>query len=305
MSALPEEIIVVEAEQDQRLDVFLAQSVATLPSRSFAKKMIEDQLVRVNGAVVKPRHALQEGDRVVVDWSSVVWPQTELVSEDLPLDVFYEDDDLLVVHKPIGLTVHPLENQWCGTLVNRLIHHCDHLSTINGDKRPGIVHRLDKETSGLMVVAKTNKAHRRLAKKFERHEVYKQYVALVEGEVAFDEGVIDTPIGRHPKYHDARVIASVEDEWAKKAQTFYRVIERMVYKNKKITLIKLYPQTGRTHQLRLHMKHLGHPILGDEKYGRGDTWHRLALHAQALGFVHPVKEVWMEFSTSIPEGLKN
>ena len=192
------------------------------------------------------------------------------------------------------MLVHPAQGIYSGTLVNALLFHCRQLSDFNGSSRPGIVHRLDKETSGLMIAVKDNQTHAQLARQFQKHKVKKQYVALVEGEVEFDEGIIDAPLGRHPVHHDLRDVQY--NDAAKNAVTFYRVIKR----HKGVTLLSLFPKTGRTHQLRVHMNHIHHPILGDAKYGRKGSFPRLALHARAIGFEHPHWKCFLEFSCRPP-----
>ena len=285
----------VDSENNHlRLDVYLAQNLPDAPSRTFVKKLIAGGSVLVNQKKVKVNYKVCEGDAVVVD---LVLPKQdeEIPAEDIPLDIFFEDAFILIINKPAGLLVHPANaKNTSGTLVNALLHHCQKLSNLNEDLRPGIVHRLDRETSGLMVVAKDNKTHAKLAKQFETHVVKKKYLALVEGEVQFDEGLIDAAVGRHPKYYDRKKIAF--DDEAKEATTFYRVVKRLSGR----TLVALFPQTRRTHQLRLHMAHLGHPILGDEKYGKRNSFPRLALHAQEIGFVHPKTGKFIEFSSKPP-----
>lgn len=286
----------IDHENSQlRLDVYLTQTLPDVPSRTFVQKLIEAGKVSVNKKPVKANYKVVEGDEVLVDL--VLPPKDQgLAGENIPLDIFYEDESLLIINKPSGLLVHPAnEKNVTGTLANALVHHCKSLSDFNDDVRPGIVHRLDRETSGLMVVAKDNKTHAKLAKQFEHHEVKKKYLALVEGEVQFDEGLIDAALGKHPRHHDRQKV-SYEEE-AKEAVTFYRVVKRVKGK----TLISLFPQTGRTHQLRIHMAHLGHPILGDEKYGKLNSFPRLALHAQSIGFVHPKTGKFVEFSSRPPK----
>jgi len=202
---------------------------------------------------------------------------------------------LVVINKPAGLTVHPASGSQSGTLVNGLMYHYKELSDVNGTVRPGIVHRLDRDTSGLILIAKTNVAHARLGRQFEKHTVIKRYLARVQGCVQFDQGVINAALERHKKYHDHRQVA--EEGRGKAAITLYRVLKRFP----KSTLVALYPQTGRTHQLRVHMKHLGHPILGDEKYGLGTSFPRLALHAQSIAFTHPHTRAYIEFSCPAPQ----
>lgn len=287
---------VSDAHKDLRLDVFLAQVIPDVPSRAFVQKLIAQDRVTVNGKPpVKSKTRVAVGDKVNadVDPASLIAP--DIVAQDMALDVFYEDADIIIINKPAGLTVHPASGNRSGTLVNALAHRFRELSDVNGPVRPGIVHRLDKDTSGLITVAKTNTAHARLARQFEKHTVVKRYVARVEGKVQFDQGVVDVAIGRHPKYHDQRQVSP--EGGGKDATTLYQVLQRF----SKSTLIALFPQTGRTHQLRVHMKHLGHPILGDDRYGRKAAFPRLALHAQSIAFVHPATKHYVEFSCPVPK----
>ncbi len=287
--------IVEEAYKDLRLDIFLTHVIENVPSRTFIKKLIDSDQVFVNGKSSKTKYKMAIGDKVEVDVDESSFGPKDLAAQKMSLDVFYEDPDLIIINKPSGLTVHPASGDQSGTLVNGLLGRFEELSDINGTVRPGIVHRLDKDTSGLIIVAKTNMAHARLARQFEKHTVIKRYVALVEGVIQFDQGLINAEIGRHRKYHDQRSI--VEEGEGKEASTLYQVIKRF----KKSTLVALFPQTGRTHQLRVHLKHLGHPILGDEKYGRKESFPRLALHAQSIAFVHPVTKFDIEFSCPVPK----
>lgn len=286
---------VSEQFEGMRLDLYIAEVMTDLPSRSFLKKLINSKKVLVNNECVKASYHVELGDQVTVDFSTDDLPKQRVDPEDKPLDIFYEDAVLAVIAKPIDLTVHPLPGHTQGTLVNILLHHFKSLSDINGDFRPGIVHRLDKETSGLMVIAKNNQAHQRLVWQFQKHQVQKQYIALVQGHIEYQEGEIEAPIGQSRKFHDHRVV-NFEDEQAKNAHTIYKVVRRL----DSATLVRLFPTTGRTHQLRLHMKHLGHPILGDAKYGSKQRFDRLALHAQGLSFVHPIVRERMAFVTKMP-----
>ncbi len=285
---------VTDGHQGLRLDIFITQVMQDIPSRSFVQKLIEEGKVRVNGKVAKSKTKVAADDQVVVDFDPADGNSTDIEAQNIPLDIFYEDADLAIINKPTGLTVHPAAAGKSGTLVNALAHYFGELSDVNGPVRPGIVHRLDRETSGLLVIAKNNVAHARLGRQFEKHTVMKRYVALVQGTVQFDQGMVEAPIKRHVKYHDQRQIAEGDD--GKEAVTLYQVLKR----NAKTTLVALYPQTGRTHQLRVHMKHLGHTILGDDKYGRKETFPRLALHAQSIGFVHPTTKCYVEFSCPLP-----
>lgn len=288
------QFIVEEAHQDLRLDVYLTHVIENIPSRTYVKKLIDSNLVTVNGKPSKTKYKVTVGDKIDVKVDANDFGPQDLIAEKKTLDVFYEDPDIVVVNKPVGLTVHPAAGNQSGTLVNALLGKFEDLSDINGPIRPGIVHRLDKDTSGLIIIAKTNVAHSRLARQFEKHTVIKRYVARVQGIVQFDQGVVDAEIGRHHKYHDQRRI--VEDGEGKESVSLYQVLKR--FKNS--TLVALYPQTGRTHQLRVHMKHLGHPILGDEKYGRKESFSRLALHAQSIAFEHPITKQYIEFSCPTP-----
>lgn len=283
-------------EAGQRLDVFLAAHLEGEHSRSAIKRLIESGYVRLNEKVVKAHHKLSMGDDVHVTPPQGFGSTREVLPEDIPLDIFYEDDYLMVINKACGMTVHPARGCLSGTLVNALLHRAVALSSVNDVMRPGIVHRLDKETSGLMVVAKDNITHTRLAKQFQQRRVRKQYVALVAGDVPFDEGRIEAPIGAHQRRRDRKAVR-YDDEAARAAQSDYRVIKRL----EGATLVKLFPKTGRTHQLRVHMAHLGHPILGDDKYGQKSSFPRLALHAQSLGFTHPHTRHWIQFNCLFPK----
>ncbi len=276
---------------DERLDVFLAKRIADCPSRAFVQRLIKEGSVRVNGKSVKSHYTLALSDQieVVLEFSL----SDGIRAEKIPLDIFYEDADLAIINKSAGMTVHPGAGCPSGTLANALLYHCKELSSLNDASRPGIVHRLDKDTSGLMVIAKNNKAHALLARQFEKRTVQKCYVALVEGDVQFDEGVIDAPLGQDPHHRQKR---SVLAYGTKSAQTFYKVLKRFAG----ASLVLLTPKTGRTHQLRVHMAHLGHPILGDEKYGKVFSFARLALHAKTLSFEHPSTKRKVEFSSPTP-----
>jgi 23S rRNA pseudouridine1911/1915/1917 synthase len=221
--------------------------------------------------------------------------QTLLIApEDIALDIRFEDEDVVVVNKPAGMVVHPGAGNYHGTLVNSLIFHCPTLSSIN-PLRPGIVHRLDKDTSGLIVVAKNNLSHHYLSHQFAQHSILRQYVALVKGKVELNADVIELPIGRHPRQREKMSVSFIKQH--KYAKTKYRVLKR----NPHITLLELTPFTGRTHQLRVHLSYIGHPILGDKKYGRDTKFSRMALHAYRIGFVHPRSNKFIEIKTDIPK----
>lgn len=298
-------LVVESDEEGLRLDQFLAQML-TAQSRSYLQKLIRQGNVLVNGKVKKPSYDVNTGDKIIVTLPAPV--SLEVLPEDIPLNIIYEDTNLLVVDKPAGLVVHPSAGHFTGTLVNALVHHCGkQLSGIGGVLRPGIVHRLDRDTSGCIVVAKDDVTHNDLARQFQERKVHKEYIAIVSGWVKELRGKLTTVIGRHPVHR--RRMAVRYDE-GKEAITSYDVIERF----EQATLLNLKLGTGRTHQIRVHMAHMDHPVLGDEEYGKkrsrlpGVEIPRQMLHAYKLGFTHPVKNEWMEFTAPIPqdmEGLLN
>ncbi|UZQ81982.1 RluA family pseudouridine synthase [Thermoanaerobacter sp. RKWS2] len=287
--------IVLQGEKEdegKRIDVFLAAELDY--TRSYIKKLIVDGLVFVNGKTVKPSYKVKENDEVVVNIPEV--EKIDVMPENIPLDILYEDDDIIVISKPQGMVVHPAPGNYSGTLVNALLYHCKNLSGINGILRPGIVHRLDKDTSGVMVVAKNDKAHISLSNQIKERSVFKKYVAIVEGVIKDEEGKIEAPIGRHPV--DRKKMAVIED--GRYALTLYKVLERF----KENTLVEAVIKTGRTHQIRVHMAYIGHPVVGDHVYGFKKQKFKLegqALHSRVLGFIHPTKGVYMEFEAPLPE----
>ncbi len=298
MSVSELSFIIDEVSAGVRIDVFLAQQTGYIPSRTAAQRLIEQGAVLVNGHPTRANHRLGQGETVAVH----IEPQADaarLEAEDVPLTILYEDASLLAIEKPAGMLTHSAHGALTGTLVNAVLHHCPTLSTVNDENRPGIVHRLDRETSGVILVVKDNEAHEQLARQFEHHRVQKKYIAWVKGKIEFDEGVITAPLGQHPVYFDRKSVADEDDEDGREAETVYRVIRRL--DSGAATLVGLFPKTGRTHQLRVHMKYLGHPILGDDKYGDRRSFGRLALHAQSIGFWHPVHRWWMEISTPVPQ----
>lgn len=285
-------IIAEKDDVDKRIDSFLASELDY--TRSYLKKLILDGLVKVNGSSIKPNYKLKEGDSVDVNIPKA--KEIDLRPENIPLDIIYEDDDIIVINKPQGMVVHPAPGNYNGTLVNALLYHCKNLSGINGELRPGIVHRLDKDTSGVMVVAKNDKAHLDLSNQIKERTILKKYIAIVEGVIKDDEGSIEVPIGRD---HVERKKMAVT-EYGRYALTLYKVLER--YKNN--SLIEATIKTGRTHQIRVHMSYIGHPIVGDEVYGYKKQRFNLlgqALHSKLLGLVHPSKKIYMEFEAPIPE----
>ena len=285
-----------ESRETIRLDQFLAGELDDL-SRSYIQKLIESGNVSINGAVktVKKEKVLA-GDEVVISVPEPV--ELKIEAENIPLEIVYEDDDVLVVNKPKGMVVHPAVGNYTGTLVNAVMYHCgDRLSSINGVIRPGIVHRIDKDTSGLLMIAKTNRAHESLSAQLADHSITRRYQALVYHNFKEDEGVVDAPIGRDPSN---RLRMAVTRENSKRAVTHYKVLERFG----KYTLMELELETGRTHQIRVHMTYLKHPLVGDPVYGPKKQTIPVEgqmLHAKVIGFVHPVTGEYMEFDSQLPE----
>ncbi|MEI6631826.1 MAG: RluA family pseudouridine synthase [bacterium] len=265
-------------------------------SRTSIQKLVFGGHVTVNGVVFfKPNYKVKANDelRIKLDEKK----KDLLEAEDIPLEIIYEDDDLVVINKQAGLVVHPAPGNYQHTLVNALLYRVKKLSDVN-PARPGIVHRLDKETSGVLVVAKNNTAHHALVLQFASHSIKRKYVALVKGNVEFDENVIELPIQRDPRKRKNMSVGFSKS--SKYAKTYYRTIRRSDY----YSLLELEPFTGRTHQLRVHLASLGHPILGDTKYGKNNDFVRMALHAKSLGFLHPGTGKFMEFSSELPLEFK-
>ena len=261
-------------------------------SRSQIATWIADGIIKVNGADVKAKYKVKEGDVIEIDIPEA--QPLEVIPEDLQLEIIYEDQDVLVVNKPKGMVVHPAPGHMNGTLVNGLMHHCKDLSGINGILRPGIVHRIDKDTSGLLMVAKNDLAHQSLVEQLVNKTVTRKYTALVHGHIAHDKGTIDAPIGRDTK--DRQKQAVVDN--GKHAVTHFQVIERMG----KYTLVECRLETGRTHQIRVHMNYIGYPLVGDPKYGPKKTidFGGQVLHAGVLGFIHPTTKEYLEFEVPLP-----
>lgn len=277
-----------------RIDVFLAENMEDL-SRSGVQKLIDEGMITLNGGKTKANYKLREKD--VIDVTVPEVKEVEILPEDIPLDILYEDTDVIVVNKPQGMVVHPAPGHTSGTLVNALMFHCgDDLSGINGEKRPGIVHRIDKDTSGVLMIAKNDMAHQSLAAQLAEHSITRKYNAVVYNGFNEDEGTVNEPIGRNPQ--DRKKMA-VTQKHSRHAVTHYRVIERM----EKFTLIEAQLETGRTHQIRVHMTYIGHPLLGDPVYGPKKQPINLegqALHARVLGFIHPRTGEYMEFEAPLP-----
>lgn len=282
-----------EENVGKRLDLFVSENEVDM-SRSFVQGIIEKQQVKVNEQIKKSNYRLRVGDQVQVELAEPVELQVE--AEDIPLDIIYEDSDVIVINKPQDMVVHPAPGNYTGTLVNGLLYHCKDLSGINGVIRPGIVHRIDKDTSGVLVVAKNDKSHNSLAMQLKDHSMKRTYYAIVEGIVKEEEGTVRTNIGRHPV--ERIKMAVVKD--GKEAITNYKVLERF----KSNTLVECRLETGRTHQIRVHMAHLHHPLIGDQVYGYKKQKFKLqgqALHAKNLGFIHPTTGEYMEFDSQLPE----
>lgn len=294
MEELLLEVKVEEAKM--RLDLLLADYALRNNlglSRTNIQKLIRDGKVLLNSQIAnKPHQKLNAHDRLKV--SIPEKEKAEFLPEEIPLEVVYEDKDVLVINKQAGLVVHPAPGNRQHTLVNALLGRSTGLSDINKN-RPGIVHRLDKETSGLLVIAKNNASHLKLVKQFAQHSIQRKYVAIVNGRVEFDQDVIEAPIGRHPLKRKNMAVSFAQN--TKYAKTSYKTLKR----GKHFSLLELTPFTGRTHQLRVHLAYLGYPILGDAKYGKKGNFQRLALHAQEIGFIHPSTNKFMHFTSKIPQ----
>ncbi|MBN2097894.1 MAG: RluA family pseudouridine synthase [Candidatus Omnitrophica bacterium] len=283
---------VSEPDQGLRLDQYIIRNLSYPISRSRIQQLIKAKNILVNQKSVKTHYKIRTGDLVLIN---IPEPEKPAVApEQIPLEIVYEDQDLLIINKPSGMVTHPAVGNYSGTLVHALLGYGCALSTINGPLRPGIVHRLDKDTSGLIVVAKNDFAHQKLAEQFQKHTVKRKYLAVVKGSPRHNEGIIDYPLARHPQRRQ-RIWVSFHN--SKQALTRYRVLQRSA----DMSLVELMPHTGRTHQLRVHLKFLGHPILGDARYGSISSFKRLALHATELGFLHPRSEKFVQFKSELPQ----
>ena len=290
------ELLVPKESARLRLDQFLARALPKY-SRSRLQQLVREEFVTLNGSPARPRDLVRAGDRVEVQE-----PPPEKIDnqpEAIPLDVLYEDEDLIVINKPAGLVVHPGAGHREHTLVNALLHHFPKLSGIGGKERPGIVHRLDKETSGCLVVAKTDEAHHGLSEQFAARSVEKIYLALVVGRLRKSAGTIEGKIGRHPVHRQQMSAASKRGRAAK---TEYRVLSS----SNELSLVECKLHSGRTHQVRVHLQHLGHPVLGDKIYGKKHAAHfpRQMLHAWKLGFQHPRTSEWKHFEATLPDDFE-
>lgn len=304
---MEDSILTVKASAEDagsRLDAFIGYNTDEL-SRSYAVKLIEKGRVRINGSVIKSKkHTVAENDTVTIDM-----PEPELLevtAENIPLEIVYEDDDVAVINKPRGMVVHPGPGNYSGTLVNAIMYHMgDSLSSINGVIRPGIVHRIDKDTSGLLMIAKNDMAHESLAAQLKEHSVTREYTALVYDNIREDDLTVDLPIGRDERN---RMRHAVNGSGARNAVTHIRVLERFG----KYTLVRARLETGRTHQIRVHMAYMHHPLAGDELYGprrqsskiEGIEVHGQLLHAGTLGFIHPSTGSYLEFHSELPDIFK-
>ncbi|PCL94381.1 RluA family pseudouridine synthase [Paenibacillus lautus] len=279
-----------------RIDKYITENLGEDVSRSQVQLWIADGHVSVNDGPIKSNYKVSQGDRIVL---KVPEPSAvEIIPEDIPLEIAFEDGDVIVVNKPRGMVVHPAPGHSSGTLVNALMFHCKDLSGINGELRPGIVHRIDKDTTGLIMAAKNDKAHASLAAQLKEHSVNRRYLALVHGNISHDQGTIDAPIGRDSQ---DRKLYTVTDRNSKHAVTHFTVVERFG----DYSLLELKLETGRTHQIRVHMKYIGHPLVGDPVYGKskGIKLNGQALHAAVLGFVHPSTGEYKEFSAPMPSDM--
>ncbi|MGL5634961.1 MAG: RluA family pseudouridine synthase [Sarcina sp.] len=291
------EFVVDEKGIDIRADKYLSDILNDL-SRSFIKGLFDNGKVMINGKIQKAKYKLSQGDNISIEIPEI--EELKVEAENIPLDIIYEDEDIIVVNKPKGMVVHPAVGNYTGTLVNALLYHCKDLSGINGVARPGIVHRIDKDTSGVLVIAKNDNAHNELAKQFKDHSIKREYFAIVEGKMGKDEGTIDAPIARHSK--DRLKYAIMQG--GKRAVTHYKTLE--VYNS--CSLVKCNLETGRTHQIRVHMAFISHPLLGDTVYGlkrQKLVKTGQALHAKNLGFIHPRTKEYVEFNSELPEYFKD
>lgn len=288
--------IVVEENANWRLDKIIAKEKPEF-SRTRIQEMINSGLVLVNQKIEKPSYKIKIGDQIEITVADNT--DLDLEPENIPLNIVYEDDDVIVVDKPSGMIVHPSPGIVHGTLVNALLYHCNDLSGINGVNRPGIVHRIDKETSGLLVVAKNDHAHQMLSQQLKNHDMTRRYIALVHGLIPHQHGKVDAPIGRDSKDRQKMAVTTHN---SKHAVTNFTVLRRY----RSMSLIECRLETGRTHQIRVHMSYIGYPVYGDPKYGwrKDDQTYGQFLHAKKLGFIHPTTNKYMEFESELPEYFK-
>lgn len=289
---------ITEEMEDERIDKCISMLIDSL-SRSYIQKLIKEDAVSVNGKPVKGSYRVKAEDEVSFFLPKAVEP--DIIAQPIPLDILYEDQDVIVVNKPKGMVVHPAAGHYCDTLVNALLYHCGaELSGINGVMRPGIVHRIDRDTTGSLIVCKNDRAHNCIAEQLKEHSITRKYRAICHGVLKEEEGTIDKPIGRHPT--DRKKMAV--NEKGKRAVTHYRVLQRFA----KYTYIECELETGRTHQIRVHMASIGHPLLGDGVYSNVKSPYKLegqTLHAQVLGFRHPATGEYIEVSAPLPDYFKH
>lgn len=294
--------IVVNEEDKVRLDSYIAKKDESL-SRSMIQKLLEGNKIIVNGNIVKASYKVQVGDRIQIEIEPP--KEVKLEAQDIPIDIIYEDDDIIVVNKPKGLVVHPANGNPDGTLVNAIMAICkDSLSGIGGELRPGIVHRLDKDTSGLLIVAKNDRAHINMSEQIKDRKVKKTYIALVRGTISENEATINMPIGRSTK--DRKKMAVTKN--GKEAITHFKVLNRYITSKASYTLLEVKIDTGRTHQIRVHMAEIGHPVVGDMVYSNGKNEFGVVgqcLHAKELEFCHPITGKEMRFEAPLPEYFEN
>lgn len=301
-----------EGKRKERLDLFLTNAIEN-STRTKVQALIKNGFVKVNGKIVKPSYQLYPDD--IIEVKIPIKPRPEKVlPEPIPINIVYEDDDVIIINKPAGMVVHPALGNYTGTLVNALLYHTQNLSKNNNVERAGIVHRIDKNTSGLLVIAKNDIAHYKLAKQFAQHTIEREYWAIVWGHFNKPDGIIESNIGRSKS--DRKKFAVVKE--GKPAITLYQVLEEFEY----LTLLKLNLKTGRTHQIRVHLSHIGHPVFGDPTYGgrkihyvnintriKNEVEHllsimkRQALHAKTIGFIHPRTEEFIKFDSDLPQDM--
>lgn len=292
---MSQEFIVAPEEAGVRIDRYLSDQCQDI-SRSYLQKLLKEQSVLVEEKPVKTNYKVNAGDRISLTLPEIREP--EIMPEEIPLDIVYEDKDIILINKPKGMVVHPAAGHYSGTLVNGLMSHCrNELSGINGVMRPGIVHRIDMDTTGVLIVCKNDMAHNSISEQLKEHSITRKYAAIVHGVLKEDEGTINAPIGRHPV---DRKKMSINEKNGREAVTHYRVLERY----RQFTYIECQLETGRTHQIRVHMASIGHPLLGDSVYGPTKCPFRLTgqtLHAGVLGIIHPRTGEYIEFTAPLPD----